>query len=271
MPELPEVETICRDLNGSVTGQILKECKIARPDYVRNMNAKVLVRNIVGQTLNSINRRGKYILLDFEHGILLAHLGMTGKFITVTESKPLSKHIVAFFRFENTSLLMEDIRRFGRLNYYPAKQPVPELERLGVEPFSDDFNLVYMRDKFKNRTSSIKNLLLDQNIIAGLGNIYVTEILFRCLIHPLNPGGKLSGRKIEKLIHYTKEVLTEAIDNAGTTISDYRRVDDKSGSFQNFLNVYGKEGIDCPVCSRKIKRIVFGGRSSFFCPNCQRL
>jgi len=271
MPELPEVETIYRDLEQTIAGQLLKECRILRPDYIRNTDADVFIENIVGQILESLQRRGKYILMNFGSGIILAHLGMTGKFITANGLHPLPKHAVAVFQFDNAIVLMEDIRRFGRLNYYRDKVNIPELESLGVEPLSTKLTVQYLLDKFRNRTRSIKELLLDQGIIAGLGNIYVSEILFRSRIHPLTPGGKLSSRKIDGLVQNTKDVLIEAIKNAGTTISDYRRVDDKSGGFQDFLKVYGKEGDSCPVCSRKIERITFGGRSSFFCPKCQKL
>ncbi|NQS97156.1 MAG: bifunctional DNA-formamidopyrimidine glycosylase/DNA-(apurinic or apyrimidinic site) lyase [candidate division Zixibacteria bacterium] len=269
MPELPEVETIVRQLRPLIRGEIIRACIIFQPSYLRGGDPAEFIDAVIGREVGSVNRRGKYILWQLDIGIVLSHLGMTGKYIIRDAGSEVPKHSVASFGFDGFNLILDDTRRFGRLRLYPVLNGIPEIESLGIEPLSESFTPEYLTGKFKGRKRSIKELILDQSIIAGLGNIYASEILFQARIHPLKPGGEISLEQLNELISSTKEILTQAIEKSGATISDYKRVDEKSGEFQNFLKVYGKTAVACPSCDSEIERIVIGGRSSFFCPKCQ--
>ena len=270
MPELPEVETTCRELRSTVEGKTITDCKILRPDYLRGGDSGFFVQNVSGKRIESISRRGKFIIWDLIGAKIVSHLGMTGKYIVNDDSQEIPKHTVALFEFENSKLLLNDVRRCGRLNMFMEGESIPVLEKLGVEPLSDNLTLKYISTIFKYIKRPVKDLLLDQSLIAGIGNIYASEILYKARIHPTAPGRKLSRVKLSRLIDSTKEILETAIENAGTTISDYRRVDDKTGNFQNFLKVYGKEGGFCEACKTEIVKIISGGRSTFYCPRCQK-
>lgn len=270
MPELPEVETICRELRKTIEGDTIIECEIFRPDYLRGGDAGFFVKSVSGRLIVSVERRGKFIIWNIGNGKIISHLGMTGKYIVHDEALEIPKHTVAKFKLKNKTLLLNDVRRFGRLNLYMNGETIPVLEMLGVEPFSENFDLKYISTKFKDRKRPVKELLLDQSIIAGIGNIYASEILYRARIHPLTSGSRLSNAKLIRLIDSTKSILESAVENAGTTISDYRRIDEKTGNFQNFLKVYGKDGCLCESCQKEIKKIVFGGRSAYFCSGCQK-
>ena len=270
MPELPEVETICRELRGTIEGKTITRCDIFRPDYLRGGDAGLFIDKVVGNRIEKIIRRGKYIVWELKGAKVVSHLGMTGKYIHHDRSKELPKHTVALFDFDDITLILNDVRRFGRLNIYLNGEIINVLEKLGAEPLSKDLTLKYISAKFKDRKRQVKELLLDQSIIAGIGNIYASEILFDSHIHPSVPGDKLTKPKLNRIIDSTRKILEASIENAGTTISDYKRVDDKSGGFQNFLKVYGKEGADCIECQSEVKKIVFGGRSTFYCPKCQK-
>jgi formamidopyrimidine-DNA glycosylase len=156
------------------------------------------------------------------------------------------------------------------LEYYPLGSQISEIEHLGVEPFSPNLTIKYLKHKFSPRKRAIKELLMDQGLIAGLGNIYASEILFHARIHPLTPGKELSFSNLKDLIRGTRDVLKQAIANAGTSISDYKRLDGQSGEFQNFLSVYSKNGQPCPRCKTEIQRMMINHRSTYFCPKCQK-
>ena len=271
MPELPEVETIVRQLRNTVARHTIFSVDVFRLDYLRGQPMEFFTRGVAGNTIIWIRRRGKFLIFDLSRGKMLAHLGMTGKFIISPFKSNLPKHTVARFRLEFNDLLLIDQRRFGRLGYYaPGEMPFP-LARLGVEPLEAKFTAEYLQKRLQGRKRAIKELLLDQNIIAGLGNIYTNEILFRAGVNPAIKGGKLTIERLRRIVSATERVLLEAIERNGTTISNYRQVDDKAGDFQNFLRVYGKAGENCPDCGTGIVRAVIGGRSSFFCPKCQPL
>ena len=193
---------------------------------------------------------------------------MTGKLIFETDIKKTSTHSRAEIIFaDNTKLIFNDIRTFGKIQVLNSADKVEALGRLGAEPLSKEFNAEYLSDKLRKRTAPIKNILLDQNVVAGLGNIYVAEILYRCKMDPRKQGNKLKTKKLIDIVDQTRKVLKEAIKHNGTTISDYRSVEDKTGEFQNFLKVYGKKM--CPD-GHAIKRIKQAGRSTFFCDVCQK-
>ena len=271
MPELPEVETIVCDLRKVITGKTIIRCEILQPSYIRNCSPEELNKAISGAEILAVKRRGKYIICELPNGILLSHLGMTGKFIIAELDNPPPKHTVAVFFFPGFNILLHDVRRFGKLEFYKKGAEIDKLSKLGPEPLGDNFSPQYLAEKFSSRQRAVKELIMDQSIIAGLGNIYASEILFRAKIHPLKPGKELSLKKLALLVQVTKKILSLAIEKAGATISDYKRVDDKNGEFQNLLKVYGRAGEPCLVCASEIERVVKGGRSSFYCPNCQPL
>ncbi len=271
MPELPEVETIVRELEERTVGKIIINIDIVRKSYLRGQSPQYIRRNTQNKKIIEVIRRGKYIIFELENGRIIVHLGMTGKFIEANSAGDVLKHTIAIFRFEDFSLVLNDVRRFGQMRYFEKDYLPDNIVKLGVEPFSEELNIKYIQDRFNNRKRAIKEVLLDQTIIAGLGNVYASEILFKSGIHPLKSADSLKIEEINLLIRSIRLVLSEAIKHNGTTIADYRRVDDKLGQFQDFLTVYGKEGERCVRCGTKVERIVIGGRSSFYCGNCQKL
>ncbi len=264
MPELPEVETIARGLRDRVTGKEIAKIISHRSGTI------IEKRSETGEygRITGIRRRGKYLLIDTDRDItIMIHLRMTGKLI-FEENKAGSQHCRAEIRFtDKTILIFDDVRTFGKIMVMDSGKDAEYLSFLGPEPLGADFNEKYLAAKIKGRKAPIKNILLDQRIVAGLGNIYVVEILHRAGISPLRESGQLKRKEISLIIEKTKEVLLEAIFCNGTTISDYRSVDDKSGEFQKYLRVYGKE--KC-VCGAEIEKIKQAGRTSYFCPNCQK-
>lgn len=265
MPELPEVQTIINGLTQKVLGKEIKEIIELRPGTVIWQNPVTNLGNI-----NSISRRGKYILIQTSKNFkLVIHLRMTGKLIFETDLAKTSDHVRAEIIFtDNTKLIFNDVRTFGKIQIQKINDEIKAFQKLGVEPLSDEFDTRYFKNKLKNRKAPIKNILLNQRVISGLGNIYVAEILFRSKIDPRVPGNRLKKKQLESIVSETKTVLQEAIKYNGTTISDFRSVENKTGEFQKFLNVYGKKYCDC---GSEIKRIKQAGRSTYYCPKCQNV
>jgi len=264
MPELPEVQTIINGLTRKVLGKEIEKINELRAGTVIWQNPVTSLGKI-----NSISRRGKYILMQTSNNFkLVIHLRMTGKLIFETDLVKTSDHARAELVFsDNTKLIFNDIRTFGKIQILKINEKIEALQKLGVEPLSDEFDTKYLKNKLKNRKVPIKNILLDQRIIAGLGNIYVAEILFGSKIDPRVPGNRLKKKQLESIVLETKKVLQEAIEHNGTTISNYRSVEDKTGEFQNLLKVYRKENCEC---GHQIKKIKQAGRSTYYCPVCQK-
>jgi|SRR5690554_519021 len=265
MPELPEVETVVRELKQNIVGK-----KIVKIDEFRSNTVFHNFTTIpdLGKVID-VKRRGKYLIVETDNGFdCIIHLRMTGKLIIVKNSAQMTKHTRAVISFlDDTKLLLDDIRTFGTINIIPKEQRLNFFCKLGCEPFSEEFNSEYLSALFASKKMPIKNLLLAQDCIAGLGNIYVNEILYSCKISPNRSANSLNRQEIELLITKTRKILTEAIRQNGTSISDFRRIDNKSGSFQNFLKIYGKD-----ICSEghPVKKLKIGGRSTFYCPECQK-
>ena len=264
MPELPEVQTVINGLTQKVLGKEIKEIIKLRPGTVIWQNHVTSLGKI-----NSIWRRGKYIIIQTSKDLILViHLRMTGKLIFETDLAKTSDHARAELVFsDNTKLIFNDVRAFGKIQIVKINEEIEAFQKLGLEPLSDEFDAQYLKNKLKNRKAPIKNILLDQRVISGLGNIYVAEILFRSKIDPRVPGNRLKKKQLESIVSETKTVLKEAIKHNGTTISDFRSVENKTGDFQNFLNVYHKEYCKC---GHRIKRIKQAGRSTYYCPVCQK-
>lgn len=264
MPELPEVQTIINGLQNKVVNKNITKIIEHRPGTVFWNKKEGNLGEIV-----SISRRGKYIIIQTTNKCkILIHLRMTGKLIFETNLKKVSSHCRAEIIFEDeTKLLFDDVRTFGKIEIFSLDDYIPALEKLGSEPLSKDFNYKYLNKKLIKRKAPIKNILLDQKIVAGLGNIYVAEILYHSKIDPRKPANKLTIDQFKNVVIQVRSVLSDALKYNGTTISDYRNVDDKTGEFQQFLKVYGKKTCECGSMINKIKQ---AGRSTYFCPECQR-
>jgi formamidopyrimidine-DNA glycosylase len=268
MPELPEVETVCRGLREYAEGATVLDAQQYRAD-IRFAIPEKLTERIIGQVLSRITRRGKYILLQIGSEQFIAHLGMSGSFI-VRDPQQVQTHEHLVWELSNgKQLVYHDPRRFGFFIDAPAGwHEHPMIQTLGVEPLSNYLHAAYLEQAFYGKKAPIKNALLDQSIIAGLGNIYVSEVLWRCGIHPARAAQDCTSHADDMVIHI-RNVLEEAIDSGGSTLRDYATASGSSGYFQHHFNVYGREKQPCFRCETGIMRQVQAGRSSFFCPTCQ--
>ncbi len=262
MPELPEVETIARQLREKVLGQRVEKVGVLDP----KLQGKGIER-VRARVISSLWRRGKNIVFGFrEHLYLIAHPRMTGQFSWHIGEEPPPKHLRAIFRFSRGNLCWVDQRRFGTLT---VREDLDSLWGLGIEPLSPEFNGEYLHQMTKRSIRRIKEFLMDQHKIAGIGNIYASEILFSAGIHPLRRVNTLSRIEADRLAARTKTILKRAIQENGTTIANYLDTGGREGGFQELLQVYGKEGRPCPDCSHPIERFRQSGRSTYYCPHCQ--
>ena len=272
MPELPEVETIVRSLRPRLTGLRIEGLKALLPSLIREKE-RPRFEGLAGARITGLRRRGKMILIDCSGGrSLLFHLKMTGRLLLCPKNTPPDKHTHLIISFRRTSrdLRFRDVRKFGFVCLIETGRAAeaPEVSRLGPEPF--DLDATGFRHLLAGRRGRIKPLLLNQNLIAGIGNIYADEILFASGIHPQSTIENLSRRRLLRLGEMVPLILEKAIRFKGTTVRDYRDGEGLEGAFQNHLCVYGREGLPCPRCGRAIRRIRISGRSSFFCSRCQR-
>jgi len=261
VPELPEVEVTRQALLPLVKGRRLE--RIIHEDEARYRDTD----RAAGQRIHDLRRRGKFLIFDLDEGHLVAHLGMSGGFRFAP-----TPHTRAVLELEREKLYFHDPRRFGYLRWVVRPEAVPLLAAMGPEPLSEAFTPAYLRRALAGRRRPIKSALLDQRLVAGLGNIYSDEALFEARIHPLTPAGALGSRRIARLYEAIREVLSRAIAAGGSTLADksYLRPDARPGYFQIEHAVYGREGQPCPVCGTPVARVRVGGRSAHFCPRCQR-
>jgi formamidopyrimidine-DNA glycosylase len=267
MPELPEVEIVLRGLQRQI--QHMPICQLDSLYQGTVIYDKDVNQPVFPALVETFERRGKYIILHLAtNNALIIHLRMTGKLIYAEEDYEEAKHVRALLSLTGCArVIFNDIRTFGKIIVTPEHKIAEYLPKLGPEPLSREFTHLCLKPVFLRKTAPIKNVLLDQSVIAGLGNIYVCEILYRAGIAPQTPSNQLSLTQVKSIVKHTKEVLTEAIAKNGTSVSDFRQIDDKTGEFQNFLKVYQKD--ICPL-GHEIKRIKQAGRSSFYCPVCQK-
>lgn len=258
MPELPEVETVVRDLQPALPGR--------RLEAVRVYSTLVAGRELeeASGVIRAVRRHGKYILLDCGAGTLTMHLGMTGKLLLTGERGPYTR--VEFFLDRGGMLLYDDIRMFGKMFW--SSDVHPRVAGLGPDALAMDGDA--FASGLKARSRQLKPLLLDQGFVAGLGNIYVDEILFRARLHPCAIASRLSRGRSAQLFQALQQTLAEAIEARGSSISDYVDASNRRGSFQNFHRVYGKEGVPCPDCGTPVVRIVVAQRGTHLCPRCQK-
>jgi formamidopyrimidine-DNA glycosylase len=274
MPELPEVEHVVRALRPVVTGRRILVAELNLKRIAPELSRAAFGRQLRNALITGVGRRGKYILFELESGRMLAtHLRMTGKFVSLTtdESLPPYAHVV-FYLDDERRLVFCDMRQFGRMRLITSAQRLPkELNTLAPEPLSDEFTEEYFLETLARSRRSLKQLLLDQTRVLGLGNIYAVEALFLAGVNPLKPANKLSKPRARKLYQAIRQVLHEAID-AGSTLQI--NIADGNGSYfgtsERFWRVYERESEPCVNCGSKIRRIVHGGRSTYYCPRCQR-
>jgi formamidopyrimidine-DNA glycosylase len=273
MPELPEVETIRRGLEEVLPGLVFCRVDIICATPLRDTSAEKFSASLLGKKIAGTARRGKYLLLKIEDGCQIAiHLRMTGRLVFARQQQQTDKHSRLLFYFnDGSTLLFSDIRKFGTINLLTAGDCFRKgLPALGPEPLSGDFNFPYLNREVEKRQVSVKSLLLDQRVIAGLGNIYADEILHRAGIRPDRRSRSLLRDERLTLFSSIREVLEEAIKCRGTTMSDYRDAAGLAGRFQEKLQVYGRKSQPCLRCGAVICRSQVAGRGTHFCPVCQR-
>lgn len=275
MPELPEVETVCRALQEELAGAHIRRldlfAKGLRDPFPRNLPERVC-----GRQLSRIGRRAKYILMHLDNGdVLICHLGMSGRMAIhaqIPSERDRHDHVIFLFDDER-ALIFSDPRRFGSLDISREErlEDHPRLAGLGPEPLGNRFSAAVLAQSLHGRKTAIKQALLDQKTVAGLGNIYVCEALWRSGISPCRQATTLTEAEITDLHGHIRAVLNDAIAAGGSSLRDYRRASGEMGYFQHDFAVYGREGEDCrrPACPGRIERIAQAGRSSFFCPLCQ--
>jgi len=263
MPELPEVETVRQDILPFVRGRTIQKLEIIDPRNIKGIKPARLKKNLAGQKIVDVERRAKYLLFKLASGnYFTVHLGMTGRLLFAPDD-----YVKVIFHFSGGRVLYySDARLFGKIRYFEG---YPDL-KLGPEPLGHEFTPRALKEMLKGHRSAIKTLLLDQKLIAGIGNIYAIESLFRAGISPKKPANKLKDVEIRKLYHHIKQVLAEALGYRGTSDSWFLDAHGKKGGFQLRLKVYGRKGEPCFKCKTPVKRIVMGQRGTYFCPRCQK-
>ena len=267
MPELAEVETTRRDLSKVIEGRIINKVSVYLDKIVYNKKNE-FIKTIEGQKVNSVKRRGKWLLFELDNNYLIIHFRMEGRFYYLTLDAPKDKHDYVIFYFDDFSLHYNDPRLFGKMEVIEKNniQKFFNDKKLGLE--YDDPNLTkeYLKDKFKTHHTDIKKMLLDQSFITGIGNIYADEILFASKINPRAYADKLSKNKLNNIIENTKLVFEKSLKYKGT----YPNIDGKRGTFENHLMVHKRQGLPCYLCGSIIRKEKIGGRGTYYCPLCQK-
>jgi formamidopyrimidine-DNA glycosylase len=287
MPELPEVETVARQLDPELSGRRIERLEVLDARWSRPVDPGELSAAVSGRTVEGLGRRGKYLLLALDGGqTLVMHLRMTGNLVLVEDERKLdpsegrrlyegerstsARHLRARFVLEDgRELWFTDPRRFGEASLVDDDKLGERFARLGVEPLSDEFTAEGLGASAAGRTAPLKSFLLDQSRVAGVGNIYADEALFRARLHPLSPAGSMRPEHHEALRDAIVAALEAGLDGGGASIDDYRDGRGERGTMQDEFLVHTREGEPCPSCGGPIARIVVGGRSTYYCPSCQ--
>lgn len=283
MPELPEVETVRRGLEPVMAGQVIADAEVRRPD-LRWPFPPNMAKRLQGQIVRGLRRRSKYILADLSSGeTLIIHLGMSGRmlvsgqmrgeFFRNHDAKSAHDHVVIHMG-NGARITFNDARRFGAMDLVPTDTAEDHwlLSKLGPEPLGNSFNAAYLENALNGRRTPIKSALLDQRVVAGLGNIYVCEALHRAGINPKRHAGRIASPRLGALVPVIRDVLAEAIEAGGSSLRDHRQADGELGYFQHRFLVYDQANKPCQTlgCGGTVRRIVQSGRSTFYCPTCQR-
>jgi formamidopyrimidine-DNA glycosylase len=270
MPELPEVETTCRGVRPHVEGRTLSGLRVRNP-RLRVPVPPGLAGEIVGRRLCGVSRRAKYLLLDFGHGTVIVHLGMSGSLRVVAADELPGTHDHVDFVFGGQALRLRDPRRFGMVVWQAGEAAQhPLLAHLGPEPLDGAFDAGWLHRATRGLRAPIKHVLMDSRKVVGVGNIYASESLFRARIHPLEPAGGLGLQRCGRLVQALRETLADSIAAGGSTLRDFVGGDGRPGYFQQQYFVYGRDGQACRQCGSTVVRVVSGQRATYFCPRCQR-
>ena len=275
MPELPEVEVICQGLQPHIIGKCIQDIHCSSKRLRTVVDCEGMRQELCNQQIISLNRRAKYLLLRMKNGAaLILHLGMTGNIGIFKQGTAQKKHDhICWLLDDGREMRFNDTRRFGAVHLLPAEN-AKQLEKTffaatGPEPFARSCNTAYLLKRAAKRRQAVKNFIMDSHVIAGIGNIYANESLFRSGIHPAQPASTLSEKEWKRLLSIIRKTLKNAIRCGGSTISDFVNASGEGGYFQINFQIYGKTGEACTVCGERIEKTVLGGRASFFCPICQ--
>lgn len=271
MPELPEVETTRRGIAPHIEGQVLTQVLVHQPS-LRWPIPQTSLLALQGEVVNQVVRRAKYLLLHTDQHYILLHLGMSGSLRVITDDAPRQKHDHLELCFANGKVLrLHDPRRFGCCLVQSKQEgDHPLLQKLGPEPLTELFSAEYLYKRSRNKQMAIKNFIMDNHIVVGVGNIYASESLFKSGIHPQLAAGKVSLARYKKLVEAIKQTLSASIEQGGTTLRDFVNSDGKPGYFQQTLLVYGRTGEPCTVCKAVIESVKIGQRNTFYCRQCQK-
>lgn len=275
MPELPEVETVTRTLRELVKGKTIHEVQVHLPRIIqRPAEIEQFCAALAGHTIIDVLRRGKFIRIVLDGLVLVSHLRMEGRYGVFRQDEPVEKHTHVIFSFtDGTQLRYKDVRQFGTMHLFKEGEELNELplKKLGVEPLSEQFTAELLRSKLQKRSSKIKPLLLNQELIVGIGNIYVDEALHVAKIHPERTPDSLSKQEWSKLHQAIVDTLTSAVEAGGSSIKSYVNGQGEMGMFQQQLLAYGRENQPCSSCGTMITKFVVGGRGTHICPRCQKV
>ncbi|MDL4840652.1 DNA-formamidopyrimidine glycosylase [Aquibacillus rhizosphaerae] len=273
MPELPEVETIRKTLKQLVVNKTIKEVSVYWPNIIKQPDDVEAFKHLLaGEKIDDIKRKGKFLLFELTNFVLVSHLRMEGKYGVFKETEPVIKHTHVIFHLSNgEQLRYNDVRKFGTMHLFEkgAELMSKPLSQLGPDPFEDSFNLDIFYESIHKSDRVIKSILLDQTIIAGLGNIYVDETLYKAGIHPMRKGSDLTKAEVEQIQHFAVETLAEAVEQGGTTIRSYVNTQGQIGMFQQQLYAYGQENKPCKKCGNPIAKTKVAGRGTHICNTCQ--
>ena len=273
MPELPEVETIRKTLEKLVLEKTIEDITIHWPKIIKQPDdTEHFKQLLIGETIRKMDRRGKFLLFYLDDHVLVSHLRMEGKYRVVDSKEPVTKHTHVIFHFtDGTDLRYNDVRKFGTMHVFPIGEELNDkpLNQLGPDPFQEAYTFEYIFERLQKTSRNIKATLLDQTIIAGLGNIYVDEVLFLSQIHPERKANKLTENEIKLIWTNARIVLEGAVKQGGTTIRSYVNGEGEMGMFQQELYVYGQEKQGCKHCGVEIIKLKVAGRGTHICPTCQ--
>ena len=272
MPEIAEVETVRKTLQSQIVGKKIQKVTVLYESIIEG-NSKEFCELLAGETIQEMKRIGKWLLFELDHYFLLSHLRMEGKYFLKSAADPILKHEHIIFTFQDKSdIRYHDTRKFGRmiLTVKEDLYKIKAIQKQGVEPNQKEFTTEYLKAKIAKKNLPIKTILLDQTIISGLGNIYANEVLFASKINPFRKGKELNAKDYKNIIESTNQIITKAIQKGGTTIKSYTSSLGVTGRFQNDLMVHKREKEPCKICQTLIKNEKIGGRSTYYCPNCQK-
>jgi len=270
MPELPEVETTCRGIRPHLLGRRITAVEVRESRLRRPVPGAL--ETLAGRTILSVERRAKYVLIACDGGTIIIHLGMSGSLRIGAVEFPMRKHDHVIFTFDSgQQMRFHDPRRFGLVDFTAdAVETHPLFAQLGPEPFEEAFSTDHLVKACHGRGTAIKSVLMNNHVVVGVGNIYANEALYIARIHPARAAGRISRVRLERLVDAIRQRLREAIESGGTTLRDFVREDGEPGYFKQQLLVYEREGQACRRCDAVVRRMTLGGRSTYFCPACQR-